>query len=113
VLGISTTTLFIAAIIPGILIMASIMITNAIMNRLHGYENSRERFHLRHWLATVWDARYALMIPLDHPRRHLFGHLHPDRGGRRGGGQRDRRGHAAGHADPGRVSRACWKARPR
>ena len=64
VLGISTTALFIAAIIPGILIMASIMITNAVVNRLHGYENSRERFRLRHWLATVWDARYALMIPI-------------------------------------------------
>jgi C4-dicarboxylate transporter, DctM subunit len=63
VLGISTSVLFIAAAIPGILIMTSIMITNAIMNRLNGYERARGRFDLRHWLHTVWDGRYALLVP--------------------------------------------------
>jgi C4-dicarboxylate transporter, DctM subunit len=63
VLGISTSTLFIAAAVPGVLIMISIMITNAVMNRLQGYERSTGRFKLRAWLAAVWDGRYALMIP--------------------------------------------------
>lgn len=63
VLGISTSTLFIAAAVPGVLIMLSIMLTNAIMNRVNGYERSTGRFLLRHWLATVWDARFALLIP--------------------------------------------------
>lgn len=63
VLGISTSTLFLAAAIPGVMIMVSIMVTNAIMNRIHGYERSQARFKLQHWLATVWDGRYALLIP--------------------------------------------------
>ncbi len=63
VLGISTSMLFLAAVVPGILIMTSIMITNAIMNRLNGYEHARGRFDIRHWLRTVWDGRYALLIP--------------------------------------------------
>jgi C4-dicarboxylate transporter, DctM subunit len=63
VLGISTSILFLAAIVPGVLVMTSIMITNAIMNRLNGYEHARRRFDFRHWLATVWDGRYALLVP--------------------------------------------------
>ena len=63
VLGISTSTLFIAAAVPGVLIMISIMLTNAIMNRLQGYERSSGRFNFANWLATVWDARFALLIP--------------------------------------------------
>src|SRR3546814_4078405 len=38
VLGISASTLFLAAAVPGVLIMASIMLTNVVINRLHGYE---------------------------------------------------------------------------
>lgn len=63
VLGISTSTLFLAAIVPGVLIMISIMITNAILNRINGYEHAGRRFDLRHWLATVWDGRFALLVP--------------------------------------------------
>lgn len=63
VLGISTSTLFLAAIVPGVLVMTSIMITNAIMNRIHGYEHATRRFDFRHWLWTVWDGRYALLVP--------------------------------------------------
>jgi len=63
VLGISTSTLFIAAAVPGVLIMISIMVTNAVMNRIHGFEVSSGRFQVRAWLAAVWDGRYALMIP--------------------------------------------------
>ncbi|MBI4194840.1 MAG: TRAP transporter large permease [Betaproteobacteria bacterium] len=63
VLGISTSTLFIAAAVPGVLIMISIMITNAVMNRIGGYERSSGRFRMRVWLASVWDGRYALLIP--------------------------------------------------
>ncbi len=63
VLGISTSTLFIAAAVPGVLIMISIMMTNAVMNRVQHYERSTGRFKLRAWLASVWDGRYALLIP--------------------------------------------------
>ncbi len=63
VLGISTSMLFLAAVIPGVLIMVSVMVTNAILNRLNGYEHARARFDFRHWLRTVWDGRYALLVP--------------------------------------------------
>lgn len=63
VLGISAATLFKAAAIPGVLILVSIMITNAVVNRVKGYENSSSGFDLQHWLKTVYDGRYALLIP--------------------------------------------------
>jgi tripartite ATP-independent transporter DctM subunit len=63
VLGISTSSLFLAATIPGVLIMVSIMITNAIMNRINGYENSKERFSLKNWFLIVWDGRFAVLVP--------------------------------------------------
>lgn len=63
VLGISTSMLFLAAVIPGVLIMISVMVTNAILNRLNGYEQARARFDFAHWLRTVWDGRYALLVP--------------------------------------------------
>lgn len=63
VLGISASTLFVAAAVPGIMIMLSIMVTNVVLNRIHNYENSDDRFSFRRWLATVWAGRYALAIP--------------------------------------------------
>ena len=38
VLGISASTLFLAAVIPGLAILIAILITNIIMNRIHAYE---------------------------------------------------------------------------
>lgn len=64
ILGISASTLFIAAAVPGVMIMVSIMITNVVLNRINGYENSKDRFLFRRWLQTIWEGRYALAIPL-------------------------------------------------
>ncbi len=64
VLGISASTLFVAAAVPGVMIMVSIMVTNVVLNRIHGYENSDAHFSFRRWLRTVWDGRYALAIPV-------------------------------------------------
>ncbi|MDO6565166.1 TRAP transporter large permease [Amphritea sp. 1_MG-2023] len=63
ILGISASTLFLAAAIPGLLIMATIMITNVVLNAINGYEDSRTGFSMKRWLKAVWDGRYALMIP--------------------------------------------------
>ncbi|MGQ9369410.1 TRAP transporter large permease [Azospirillum sp. ST 5-10] len=63
VLGISASTLFLAAAVPGVMIMLAIMATNILLNRLHGYENTDDRFSLRRWLRAVWAGRYALAIP--------------------------------------------------
>lgn len=63
VLGISASTLFLAAAIPGVLVLLSVMVTNFLVNRVMKYEDSRGTFDAKHWLATVWDGRYALLIP--------------------------------------------------
>ncbi|NNG04951.1 MAG: TRAP transporter large permease [Inquilinus sp.] len=64
VLGISASTLFIAAAVPGLLIMLSIMITNVIMNRINGYENADQGFSVRRWWAAMVAGRYALLVPI-------------------------------------------------
>jgi C4-dicarboxylate transporter DctM subunit len=66
VLGISASTLFLAALIPGIAILASILITNLIVNRIYGYEGGGnlsfgEWFsNLTRSLASGW---YAFIVP--------------------------------------------------
>lgn len=64
VLGISASTLFLAAAVPGVMIMTVIMITNVVLNRRNGYENSQGRFLIRNWLRAVWNGKFALAIPI-------------------------------------------------
>ncbi len=63
VLGVPVTSLFIAAAIPGVLVLVGIMVTNIVINRVKGYENAHLGFSLQRWLAAVWDGRWALSIP--------------------------------------------------
>ncbi len=63
VLGISSATLFLAAFIPGLIVLASVMLTNAALNRINGYENSRQRFSWRAWFVALNDAKYAIAVP--------------------------------------------------
>lgn len=63
VLGISASTLFLCAAIPGLMMLGSVLLTNAVMNRFMGYERNTTGFHFRHWLATCWDAKWALLVP--------------------------------------------------
>ncbi len=64
VLGVSASTLFVAAVVPGVLVLVSIMLTNAILNRIHGYESSDRRFDWRKLGRALVDGRYALMVPV-------------------------------------------------
>ena len=64
ILGISASTLFLAAVIPGLLIIITIMITNIIMNRIKGYENAGQGFSFKRLGATIYDARFALLVPV-------------------------------------------------
>ncbi len=64
ILGISASTLFIAAAIPGVMIMVSIMITNMVMNRIYNFEGEKVGFDFGHWRRTVWGGRYALLVPI-------------------------------------------------
>ncbi len=66
VLGISASTLFLAAIIPGVMILTSILITNLVVNRIYGYEGggnltAAEYFaNLGRSLKSGW---YAFIVP--------------------------------------------------
>jgi C4-dicarboxylate transporter DctM subunit len=62
-LGISASTLFLAAALPGVLVLLTIILTNVLMNRVKGYERSTGRFSGREFLSAFWDARYALLVP--------------------------------------------------
>ena len=46
------------------MILLSVIITNVIMNRIKGYENSLGRFSLKIWLTELNKAKYALSIPI-------------------------------------------------
>ncbi|MFS4579765.1 TRAP transporter large permease [Phaeobacter sp. C3_T13_0] len=66
VLGISASTLFLAALIPGLAILIAILVTNIVVNRVYGYEGGGnmsvgEWFtNLRRALASDW---YAFIVP--------------------------------------------------
>ncbi len=66
VLGISASVLFQAALIPGIIILAAIMITNVGVNRLCNYENSA-KVSLNEWGQNLAQAFrqgwYAFLVP--------------------------------------------------
>ncbi|MEL6980085.1 MAG: TRAP transporter large permease [Pseudomonadota bacterium] len=66
VLGISASTLFQAALIPGVLILLSILITNIIVNYRMAYEGGGA-ISVREWLGNVGRAIaggwYAFLVP--------------------------------------------------
>lgn len=66
VLGISASTLFQAALIPGLLILTGIFITNAWVNRRYAYENN-DAVSVGEWLVRVGAALkrgwYAFIVP--------------------------------------------------
>lgn len=64
VLGISSSSLFVAALIPGLLVLFGVVLTNVVVNRMNGYEHSTQRFSLARWLLALNDAKWALSIPL-------------------------------------------------
>lgn len=67
VLGISASTLFQAALIPGLMILAGIFITNSVVNRIYAYEN-KTSVSLSEWLATLGQSLksgwYAFIVPV-------------------------------------------------
>lgn len=64
VLGISSATLFQAAFVPGVMVLVAVMFTNALINRLRGYEHSTGRFSWGRWFGALSDAKWALAIPV-------------------------------------------------
>jgi len=66
VLGISASTLFQAALIPGLLILTGIFVTNSLINRRYAYEKGGA-ISAREWLRNVGQALkrgwYAFIVP--------------------------------------------------
>ena len=62
VLGISSSTLFLAAMIPGVLILLSIMLPNIVLNRIHNYERNELGFSFKRWITAVIRGRHALLV---------------------------------------------------
>jgi len=66
VLGISASTLFQAALIPGLAILLSILVTNITMNRIHAYEGGG-LMSFGEWAANLGSALksgwYAFIVP--------------------------------------------------
>lgn len=62
-LGISASTLFLAALVPGVLVLATIILTNVVVNRVRGYERSRDKFSGQRLKTAFIGARYALLVP--------------------------------------------------
>lgn len=63
VLGISSSTLFQAAFIPGALVLIAVIVTNVLINRVYRYESSVGKFNFMNWLSAMNKAKYALSIP--------------------------------------------------
>lgn len=63
VLGISSSTLFVAAMVPGLLVLVGVVATNIVLNRINGYENSVGTFSLSRWFRALNEAKWALSIP--------------------------------------------------
>ena len=66
VLGISASTLFLAALIPGLCILVSILVTNIVVNRIHGYEgggNVSMGEYFGRLGAALKSGWYAFIVP--------------------------------------------------
>ena len=66
VLGISASTLFLAALIPGMIILSSILVTNLVINRIYSYETGNA-ISMADWLSnlgrTLKKGWYAFLVP--------------------------------------------------
>ncbi|MEX3010694.1 TRAP transporter large permease [Hoeflea sp. TYP-13] len=66
VLGISASTLFLAALIPGLAILVSILVTNVVVNRIYAYEGG-DPMTFGEWsgnlLRTLKSGWYAFLVP--------------------------------------------------
>jgi len=84
VLGISASTLFQAALIPGIAILGSILVTNIVMNRIHAYE-AGGNIPFNDWLGNVGrsirSGWYAFLVPGIIFYGIFSGHLTPTEAG--------------------------------
>ncbi|MGY6270349.1 TRAP transporter large permease [Achromobacter denitrificans] len=62
--NVSITKMFLAGIIPGLLIGVALMLVAYISARKHGYRGMERRYSGGEIAAAVWDAKWALLAPV-------------------------------------------------
>ncbi|MGE4368852.1 MAG: TRAP transporter large permease [Burkholderiaceae bacterium] len=62
--NVSITQVFLAGALPGLLIGVGLMLVAYVKARKAGYRGNEQRFSRREILATVWDAKWALLVPV-------------------------------------------------
>ena len=62
--NVSITQMFIAGIIPGLLIGIGLIAVAWFSARRRGYRGDERRYTFREISATIWDAKWALLVPL-------------------------------------------------
>lgn len=62
--GTSVGNLFIAGIVPGIVIAIGLIICCYIYSKRHNYKGNGIPFSLKRFLTSTWDAKWALFIPI-------------------------------------------------
>lgn len=62
--NVSITKMFLAGIIPGLLIGVALIVVAYLSARKHGYRGSERRYRGAEIAAAVWDAKWALLAPV-------------------------------------------------
>ena len=59
---VSITDLFLAGVIPGLLVCAAFMVTSCIICRRNGVIHEKSSWKIR--IKALWEAKYAVMVPI-------------------------------------------------
>lgn len=62
--NVSVGELFMAGIIPGCIVAACMILVNMIQCKRYGYKGSEEAFSFKRLLRSIWDAKWALLVPV-------------------------------------------------
>lgn len=62
--NVSITEMFLAGVVPGLLIGLALILTAYIKARKAGYTGDETRYTTKEKLATIWEAKWALLVPL-------------------------------------------------
>ena len=60
----SIGTLFMAGIVPGFLIAMLLILVSSVICRKRGYKGNGKAFSLKNLLKAIWDAKWALLVPV-------------------------------------------------